>query len=136
MPAPRLLRLNVRPLAGAGTARVPSPARARSLLLCRNTEVLLNLDERALLGVEELRHDRVPATELGDLEQARRSREVARRVSLDDRPVAVVGEDLLGGVGVEEVDERLGLRRVLAVLRDGGRVLDQDRVVRDRVVER
>src|SRR6188474_2079325 len=71
--------------------------------------VLEDLRHDAVLGVEEVRVDLVPAAELRDVEQVRRLRELvrARRV-LHNRAIALAHEDLLGLGGVEEVHERLG----------------------------
>src|SRR3954451_11880645 len=133
--APSRPRPKRRPPAGDGTARVPPPPALSWLLGGGDTESLLDLSDDAVVRVEELRHDRVPATELRDVEQPGRLREVHRGVRSDDRPITVVREDLLGRVGVEEVDEGLRLLRVLGVLRHRDRVLDQDRVVGHGVVE-
>src|SRR4029450_713174 len=98
--------------------------------------VLEDLRHDSLLGVEELRVDVVPPAELGDVEQVRGGRELVRAWGvLDDRAVALAHEDLLGGGRVEEVHEALRQLRILGVARGGDRVLDQDRLVRDDVVE-
>src|SRR4029453_17423784 len=62
--------------------------------------VLEDLRHDALLGVEELRVDLVPAAELRDVEQVGGGRELvrARRV-LNDGPGALAGEYLRGGRG-------------------------------------
>ena len=97
---------------------------------------MLDLDEETAGGIEELLVGVRPPAELVDREQARRSLElVLARHAADDGTVAVVGEDLLRLLGVEEVDEGLCLLRVLRGLRDRDRVLDQDRLARDRVRE-
>src|SRR4029450_9185186 len=85
--------------AAGGAAAVASLAGLSALPL-----VLEDLRHDALLGVEELRVDLVPAAELRDLEQLRRRRELvgARRV-LHHRAVALVHEDLLGLGSVEVV---------------------------------
>ena len=54
---------------------------------------------------------------------------------LVDRAVAPVGELLLGGGRERVVQERLGLLGVLGLRDHGDRVLDQDRLVRDDVVD-
>src|SRR4051812_9032113 len=82
--------------------------------------VLEDLRHDAVLGVEELRVDLVPAAELRDLEQLRRRRElVCARGVLHHRAEALVHEDLLGLGRVEEVHERLCQLRVLRLA--GGR---------------
>src|SRR4051794_33581858 len=121
---------------GGGAAMAPPPTSRSSLLLGRDTKTLFDAGKHTGVGVEELRGDCLPATELRDCEQAGRRRELPGRVSCHDRAVTVVREDLLRSVAVQEVDERLRSGRVLRVLRDGNRVLDQDRVLRHRVVER
>src|SRR5262245_51201994 len=115
--------------AGRGTGA------AVALLLSGNSLVILDLGEVPVARVEELVVDRRPAAELVDREEARRRR-VLRLVDERrlDRAVALAREDLLRRVGPEVVEKRL--RRRAGALRDRGRVLDQDRLVRDRVVER
>ncbi len=101
----------------------------------------------AVLAVgEELLRRLAPAAEVTvDGVQLRRSRERVGRVvgTLDlgeldavdtgDRAEAEAGVDLLAVGDVEEVEEVL--RTVLRVLGDRGRVLDEQRVVRDDVVD-
>src|SRR3954469_17476584 len=66
--------------------------------------VLEDLRHDALLGVEEIRVDLVPAAELRDVEQLLRGGELVRpRGVLHDRAIALLHEDLLGGRRVEEV---------------------------------
>src|ERR671910_951917 len=97
---------------------------------------LEDLRHDALLGVEEVRVDLVPASELGDLEQAGRRRELVGPLrALHDRAVALADEDLLGLSGVEEVHEALRELGVTGLGRGRDRVLDQQRLVRDDVVE-
>src|SRR5919206_643157 len=99
---------------------------------------LLDLGDRPLVRVEELVVDLRPAAEVADREEALRGRElrlVLGEDALVDGPVAPVGERLLRGCRQREVEERLGLLRV-ARLRDGrDRVLDQDRLIGDDVVD-
>src|SRR3954469_21604981 len=77
--------------------------------------VLEDLRHDALLGVEEVRVDLVPAAELRDVEETLRGRELVRSLgALHHRAVALVHEDLLGGRRVEEVHEAL---RQLGVVR-------------------
>src|SRR3954454_7436258 len=76
-----------------------------------DAERVLDLCDRAAGGVEELCVHGGPAAEVLDGEQLCRRRELRRvDVRLHDRAVAVVGEDLLRGVRVQVVDERLGQR--------------------------
>src|SRR5687768_8326559 len=83
---------------GAPLARRPRVALAGSA----DTQLLLDLRDRAVLRVEELRADLVPAAELVDLEQVRRSRELRLvRELLQDRAVAVILVDLLRLLGEE-----------------------------------
>src|SRR5215211_2537377 len=97
---------------------------------------LEDLGDRAALRFEELVIHLVPAPELADLEERRRSRKLVRaRYALDHRPVPLAHEDLLGLGGVQEVDERLGRLWILRLARDGDRILDQNRLVRDDIVE-
>src|SRR5215212_1717243 len=123
--------------APAVVARAPSAAAISDASLGgADTEVLLDLRHGALVRVEELVVDLVPAAELVDLEEVlgvgvRLLVDEARR----DAPVALRGEDLLRLVGLEEIQERLRLVGGLGLGRDRGRVLDQDRLVRDHVVE-
>src|SRR5918999_4463088 len=96
---------------------------------------LEDLRDDSALRVEELVVDRVPAAELVDLEELGRGREfVGGGRALHDRPIALAGEDLLGLLRVEEVDERLGLLGLLGLVDHGYRVLDEDRLVRDHVI--
>src|SRR4029079_15792272 len=89
--------------------------------------VLEDLRHDALLGVEEVRVDLVPAAELRDVEQVLRRGELVRaRGVLHDRALALAHEDLLGGRCVQEVHEALSQLRVLGTARGGDRVLDQD----------
>src|SRR6187402_178252 len=75
-----------------------------------DTQLLLDLCDRAVLRVEELRPDLVPAAELVDLEQVGRSRELRLILQLlQDRAVAVVLVDLLRLLCEEEVAEGLSL---------------------------
>ena len=55
--------------------------------------------------------------------------------ALFDRPVAVLGEDLLRRGRAQEAEERVRLLLVLARLHDRDRVLDQDRRARDHELE-
>src|SRR5512132_4441361 len=100
--------------------------------------VLLDRRDRALVGIEELVVDLAPPPEVADGEQATRSGELALVLvehRLVDRPVAPVGELLLRGGGQGVVHERLGLLGVLGLRDDRDRVFDEDRLVRDDVVD-
>src|SRR3954469_14277701 len=99
---------------------------------------LLDLGDRALVGIEELVVDLRPAAEVADREQPLRRRElrlVLGKDGLRDRPVAPVGEDLLRRRGQRVLHERLRLLAVLRLRDDGDRVLDRDRLVGDDVVD-
>src|SRR5436305_2518864 len=91
------------PSAGSCLTRARSAGRPMSLASW-DTEPLLDLPDNALVRVEEVGGDRVPATELVDVEQPGRSGEVHGGVGLHDRRIAVLGEDLRGGVGVREFE--------------------------------
>src|SRR3954449_2502891 len=109
----------------AGKARGTRAAVA--LLGSRDSLRLLDVDQVALVRVEELVRDARPASELVDLEQLRRGREL-RLVDQrgHHRAVALARVDLLRVAGPQEVQERLGIRQLLAVLDHRSRVLDQD----------
>src|SRR4051794_27623719 len=99
-----------------------------------DTKVLLDAGHDALVLVEELVGHRVPASELLDREELLGRRELVRaRRALHHRPVALRREDALRLGRVQVLHERL--RLVARVLGRGDRVLDQDRLVRDRVVD-
>src|SRR4051794_15365971 len=103
-----------------------------------NPRRLLDLGDRPVVRIEERVVDLRPAAEVTDREEALRRRElglVGVEDLLVDRPVAPVGERLLGLRREREAQERLGLRRVAGLREDGDRVLDQDRLVRDDVVD-
>src|SRR5262245_18578214 len=94
--------------AGAAGDVVPGGTASTWLLAGGDTLVLLDLRDDAGVRVEEgLRHA-VPAAEVDDREQTGRGRElVVRDHALHDRPVAVVGEDLLGLGRVQVVEPAL-----------------------------
>src|SRR3954465_14037562 len=76
--------------------------------------LLEELGDLALVGVEEIVVDLRPATPPADSEQ-RGGVRIALLVEqlLDDGPVALGGEDPLGPVAAQEVDEGLGLGRAV-----------------------
>src|SRR4051794_24855802 len=114
---------------GVGDGRGP----AVSSLGGRDAKVLLDAGHDALVLVEELVGPRAPPAELLDREELLGRRELVRpRRALHHRPVALRREDPLRLGRVQVLDERL--RLVARVLGRGDRVLDQDRLVRDRVV--
>src|SRR4051812_32084141 len=120
---------------GSGAARGrPGRGPAVSSLGGGDTKALLDGGHHAVVRVEELLRDHGPAAELLDREQRLRYRELVRaRRALHHGPIALLREDPLGLRRVEELDE---VRRLAAgVLRDRDRVLDQDRLRRDRVVD-
>src|SRR3954468_9035833 len=113
-------------------------ARLRASLGSGDPRRLHDRGDRALVRIEELVVDLAPPAEVADREEALRSREprrVLREHGLVDGPVAPVGERLLGGRRERVVEERLGLLEVARLLDDGDRVLDQDRLVGDDVVD-
>src|SRR3954449_4242417 len=94
---------------GAGSRKAAGRRATVALSATADAERVLDLCDRAAGRVEELRVHGRPAAEVLDGEQLRRRRELRRvDVGLHDWAVAVVGEDLLRGVGVQVVDERLG----------------------------
>src|SRR5215217_4226720 len=126
------------PRSSAAPPRTSSPIRRRvtTLVANRDADLLLDVGHDPGLLVEKLLGHFRPATQVGDGEQPRRRGEVGgRRDLLVDRPIALLDEDLLRLGRAQVVDERLGLLRVLALGHDRDRVLDQDRLVGDRVVD-
>src|SRR3954470_12615517 len=90
---------------GRGTGR---PPRARVASATRDAQLVLDLGDGAVVRVEEVLVHGRPATEVGNGEQRLRVRELRLvEIRSDHRAVAVLGEGLLRGVGVEEVDELL-----------------------------
>src|SRR5918997_214426 len=126
-----------RPAGRAGRSARTGGAPAIAVSLCGgDTELLLDLGHGARVRVEEVGVDLVPAAELVDLEERLRVRVRALVHQLGrDRAVALGGVDLLGLLRLEEVQEGLGLLGRLGLLGDRGRVLDEDRLVRNHVVE-
>ena len=73
---------------------------------------------------------------VGDGEETRRRGVVELREHLrQDRPVALLAEDALRLGRAQEVDEGLGLLRIGRLGDDGDGVLDEDRLIRDDVLE-
>src|SRR5215212_240342 len=97
---------------------------------------LEDVGDLAALRVEELVAHLAPSAKLADLEQLRWCRELVRTGGvLDDRTIALPHEQLLCLGRIEELHERLRRVEVAALVHHGGRVLDQDRLVRYDVVE-
>src|SRR3954466_2065537 len=125
----------------AVTPDPPTPGDAaglRASLGSGDPRRLLDLGDRALVGIEELVVDLRPAAEVADREQPLRRRElrlVLGKDGLVDRPVAPVGEDLLRRRRQRVLHERLRLLAVLRLGHDRDRVLDGDRLVGDDVVD-
>src|SRR3954452_16744448 len=85
---------------------------------------LLDLRDRTLVGIEELVVDLRPAAEVADREEALRRRELRLVLGEDrsvDRPVAPVGEHLLGRRRQRVLHERLRLLLVARLRDDGDR---------------
>src|SRR5688572_713598 len=122
-------------------ARLDPPVRAGSLtaselVVSRDSQLVLDVEEDALLAVEEPRADVAPAAEVGDREEAGRLRvvELAEHV-LDHWAVALLAEHALGVRRAEVVDELLRRGRTLARVDDGDGVLDQDGLVGHDVLD-
>src|SRR4051794_34516251 len=101
----------------AAAARRRGSERVRASLGSGDPCVLFDLRDRALLGIEEVGHDLVPAPEVVDREQRlglREPRGVLLGDRVDDRAVAVLGEHGLRSGRPQEVEElarlRLGIR--------------------------
>src|SRR5215211_8955127 len=133
------------PAPGRGSALGTRPAGAAggggavAVALVGGSALPLRLEyvrDHTAFRIEELVAHLAPTAELVDLEQLGRCREVAFAGGpLDHGPVALAQEHLLGLLRVEEVHERLRSVEVVALVHDRGRVLDQDRLVRNHVVE-
>src|SRR6266550_7989924 len=119
---------------GASERRAPGAAGSVSALAATRA---YEADHDARLWVEELLLDLRPPADVLDREQLGPCREAEPACSgRDDRPVAVLRENLLRGECAQELQERLRLRRVLRSRRDSDRVLDQDRRLRDHELDR
>src|SRR4051794_527139 len=113
-------------------------AEVRASLGSGDPRRLLDLRDRALVGVEEVVVDLRPAAEVADREEALRRRElrlVLVEDGLVDGPVAPVGERLLGRGRQGEVEKRLRLLWVARLRDDRDRVLDRDGLVGGHVVD-
>src|SRR4051794_7493177 len=122
--------------ASSGERRALRSGSARALLRSGDSRVLLDLGYGARGRIEELVVDLRPPAEGVDGEELLRRRELRGELLRDrrvDRAVAVARERLLARLGPQVVDERLRLR--LRRLRGRHGVLDQDRLVRDDVVD-
>src|SRR3954471_11240297 len=96
---------------GAGSRKAAGRRATVALSATADAERVLDLCDRATGRVEELGVHGRPAAEVLDGEQLRGRGELRGvDVSLHHRAVAMVREDLLRGVGVQVVDERLGQR--------------------------
>src|SRR5829696_3264368 len=116
---------------------VPARGRARVLAANRHPDRALDVGHDAGLLVEEPLVHVGPTAEVLDGEQALGAREVGTGGrGLVDRPVAALGEQLLGRLGAEELDEGAGPGGVAGPGGDRDRVLDQDGVVGHHVVDR
>ena len=97
-------------------------------------------DPDPLVRIEPPRVDRVPAADVlvGDLEDPRPARVLLDELlgdGGDQRPEAVLREDPLRGRRLREADERVRRVAVLAVLDDGDRRLDEQRLPWDDVLQ-
>src|SRR5688572_19735900 len=132
-PAPRAVpRLRLKSPPGRPVVGRPSAA---ALLANGDADGLLDVGHDAAGGVEELLRHLGPAAEVLDREQPLGGREWLVELHVGDRAVAVLGEDLLGLLALEVLEERGGLLRVLRRLRHRDGVLDEDRRVGDDVVD-
>src|SRR5215207_1549792 len=103
----------------------------------RDPDAAFDLGHDAVLRVEEPVGHLGPAAEVGDREEALGGGEVEGALdTLDDRPVAVLGEDRLRLRCPQVVQERLGLLGMLRALGHRHWVLDEDGGVRHDVVDR
>src|SRR6266568_3386458 len=97
-------------------ALAPGVAGAGALTANRDPDLLLDVGHDAAAPVEEGLGHLVPAAQVVDGEQALGPGELVGAGGLAvHRPVALLGEDPLALRGAQEVDERLGLGRVLAL---------------------
>src|SRR3954447_14230889 len=95
------------PSAAVGRGGAPAgPPRAMVASATRDAQLVLDLGDGAVVGVEELVVDLRPAAEVVDGEQRLLRRELRLvEIRCDNRSVTVVREGLLCRVGVEELDE-------------------------------
>src|SRR6476659_10222375 len=119
------------PPSTSATGRRRAAAGARTAAASA-AKALLDLRHQPGVRVEELLLRLRPAAEVVDRELLRPHREaVALGRGLHDGAIAALREQLLPGGGVQELDERVRRLFVLAVRRDGERVVDADRRLRD-----
>src|SRR5829696_6369141 len=126
------------PRSSAAPPRTSRPIRRRvtTLVANRDADLVLDVGHDPGLFVEEPLVHLGPSAQVLDGEQPRRRGELGGcRDLLVDRAVALLDEDLLGLGRQQVVEERLGLRRVLALGGDRDRVLDQDRLIGHHVVD-
>src|SRR5437763_13790941 len=100
---------------------------------------LLDLGDRACARIEELILDLRPAPKAVDREQRLRGWELARellRHRLHDWPVTLLGPERLRRRCPEPVQERLGLGEMRGLRDHRRRRLDQDRLLRNEVLDR
>src|SRR5215217_8957716 len=127
------------PRSSAVPPRTSSPTRRLAVALAanRHPDRALDAGHDAGLLVEELLVHIGPTAQVLDREQALGLREVGPGGGRGaDRPVAALGVQLLDLLRAEELDEGAGLGGVLRLGDDRDRVLDQDGVVGDDVVDR
>src|SRR5436190_6330035 len=116
-----------------GLRRAPGSGSATDLA----AKPSLDRGHDARVRVEELLLDLRPAPDIADREQLLRVRETRLRADrLQDRSVTRLSEQRLRLFRVKELDERVRLGGVLRRLRDGDRILDQDRRLRRDPVHR
>src|SRR5215218_1431070 len=135
----RLRYMATVPRSSAAPPCTSSPTRrlVTALAAKRHAHLALDVGDDAVVLVEEPPVHLRPAAEVGDGEQPGRLGERgAGGHLLVDRPVALLGEDLLALRRQHEVDERPGRGGVPAPADDRDRVLDQDGLVGHDVVDR
>src|SRR5262245_29738034 len=130
---------NETPSHGPGLGTAAGRGRGRLSARVLSSAPVAPLDPRhdPRARIEELLVDLRPAAEPLDREHAGRIREAeSLGRAAEHRPVAVLGEDHLGGLRAQEVDEGSGRRPVRARLDDGDRVRDLNRRLRHDEVDR